>query len=1067
MSKTLFAHTVIRASAGSGKTHKLTNRYLALLAAGIDPDAILATTFTRKAAGEILDRLLFRLAKAAGDARSAAQLAADIGRESLGRDQVRGLLRDLLRGLHRVRIDTLDSFFIALAGSFSLEIGLPAGWSICEPADHEALVREAVERLLDQQPEAIGKLFTLLNKGATRRSVQGELHEVIGNHYETFRGSERSAWEALSVPVPVGAEERAAALEQLRGYSFLGGRDSSFQRARDQDLADFEQENWPAFLGKGLAAKVLVNEATYYQKPIPPEVCALYETLLRHARSAIVAKLAEQTRATWEFLNRFHGELTALKQSTGALRFWEVTQTLVDALARQALPTEALAFRLDGAIEHLLLDEFQDTSLPQWRVLEPIARRITGHNAEPARSFFCVGDVKQAIYGWRGGMAEIFNTLQQALGDLEESPLDESRRSAQPIIDVVNQVFENLGRLQGMDSCQDGLAAWAERFHTHETVRKEDPGYVCLQAGPVQEDDENIGPQRKRHCEYVARKIQDLVRQVPGSSIGVLCRKNETVARMIHELRHLGVEASEEGGNPLTDSPAVEVILSLFTLADHPGHSIAWFHLKNSPFDLGDLGVDFFADADIVSRRLRHDLASVGFGVFTRNWARRLAKACNRRDLSRLQQLVEMAYAFQPRSTLRADDFVAWVRELKVPDPSSANVRVMTIHGAKGLEFDVVLLPELDISLTGQQPAFVVDRDPGSLDVTFVCRHADKITRCLLNEAERRAFDKDRQRRVEESLSLLYVAMTRARHALHMYIPGRRHSDRRDSWYNLLAQALAPDSPSTEWTKDKVLLERGNERWYAHVRHENVPAELPAPPRKTITLCPRETERGRGLEHVAPSRREGQAKVHLYKLFHPPEGSGMASGTLYHAWLETIEWLDEALPTDATLRTAAEKLRANVPADTWRDLDRLLAKFRAWLQEPQITSVLKRSAYADPQQPGYPAALAKFWTSNLRPQKVERERRFLTRDGTQFWNGSFDRVVWLGDGDRTVAADVIDFKTDDITPGDAKKLAERTEHYRPQLEAYRRAVAHLAQLPPERIATRLVFTNAGRVEELS
>src|SRR5262245_45086819 len=122
MSAMAFPALVIRASAGSGKTHQLTNRYLALLAAGVEPDAILATTFTRKAAGEILNRVLERLAKAAGDGATAKTLAVQIRTPKLQRRDCVALLRLLLRNLHRVRIGTLDSFYIGLAGSFSLEL---------------------------------------------------------------------------------------------------------------------------------------------------------------------------------------------------------------------------------------------------------------------------------------------------------------------------------------------------------------------------------------------------------------------------------------------------------------------------------------------------------------------------------------------------------------------------------------------------------------------------------------------------------------------------------------------------------------------------------------------------------------------------------------------------------------------------------------------------------------------------------------------------------------------------------------------------------------------------------
>ena len=172
------------------------------------------------------------------------------------------------------------------------------------------------------------------------------------------------------------------------------------------------------------------------------------------------------------------------------------------------------------------------------------------------------------------------------------------------------------------------------------------------------------------------------------------------------------------------------------------------------------------------------------------------------------------------------------------------------------------------------------------------------------------------------------------------------------------------------------------------------------------------------------------------------------------------------MPADEALRAAAEKIRTNLPVEMARDLDQLLAKFRTWLENPAIHSVLRHSAYADPQQPGFPAVLAPFWKETIRPQQLERERRFLVPDGAKLWDGTFDRVVWLGDGDRIMAADVLDFKTEAISPGDAAVLNARTEHYRPQMEAYRSAAARLAQLPLECVATRLVFTTAGRVVEV-
>ncbi|MCI0682765.1 MAG: UvrD-helicase domain-containing protein [Gemmataceae bacterium] len=1066
MSDATFPHLLIHASAGSGKTHQLTNRYLALLASGVEPETILATTFTRKAAGEILDRVLWRLAEAAGDDAAAGELARQARVQLRSRQDFIVLLRRMVQSLHRVRVGTLDSFYVSLAGSFGLELGLPPGWSICEEADDDALRRQAVENMLEREDAAaLVRLYRRLTRGETKRSVDGELLDIVDKLYAVHQETSDDAWRKIHVGPALSRE----CLEELvaRIEAFDLSEHSGMEAPRADDLERLRAERWEDLVSNGLCVKAFTGENAFRNKPIPDALVALYTELIDHVRSVVIEPIAEQTRATRDFLCGFQAELWALKQTAGGLRFDEVTHALARALSSAALKADMLAFRLDGAVEHLLLDEFQDTSLAQWRVLEPLAQAIM-HGPRrtaikgPGRSFFCVGDVKQAIYRWRGGMAEIFLGLPRFLEDLEESPLDESRRSAPPIIEVVNTVFAGAARYQAGDKAQPGLQAWGKRFALHSTVRTSIPGYVVLRAGPAQLADQGIPEQRGRHIGHVAQHIKNLCTAAPGRSIGVLCRTNDTIARMIFELRRLEIEASEEGGNPLTDSPAVEVILSLFTLADHPGHSIAWHHLKNSP--LAER-LRPFNEPDHLARHIRREILADGIGKVTQAWIGSLIPACNRRDLSRLQQLIEMAYDFQSRSTLRADDFVGWVRRQRVPDPSSAGVRVMTIHSAKGLQFDAVVLPELDCELIGRvKPSFVVDRDPESLDVSFVCRYANETVQKLLTPEERGAFELDRGQRVEESLSMLYVVMTRAIHALYMFVPGPRQKKQSDVWCNMLVQALAP---AVEFpAENTVLFERGEPEWHARSARPTSVASVSVSRGRPIAFRAAASERRRGLEHAAPSKQEGGACVPTARLFHPSEGTGMAAGTLYHAWFETIEWLDDGEPSEAALRKAAAVLRWDLPAETWRDLDRLLAQFQAWLRQPALRAVLSRTTYTDTRRAGFPEKLKPLLSKALVPQQVERERRFVVRQGNTFWDGSFDRVVWLADGQRTVAADVIDFKTDLLPPGDDSALAVRTDHYRPQLEAYRRAVTGLSGLPAERVAARLVFPFAGKVVEV-
>ena len=172
-------HVVIRASAGTGKTFQLTKRYLSLLNAGASPAQILAVTFTRKAAGEILDRLLVGLAEAAHTPAALQALQQHMTGPVLDRRRCVDLLQVLLRDLHQLQISTLDSFFIQIARGLALELGLPVDWQIVEDLDDQRLRMEAMQAFLAEDALAdLVHLLRLLSKGEAPRSVVGVLDAV-------------------------------------------------------------------------------------------------------------------------------------------------------------------------------------------------------------------------------------------------------------------------------------------------------------------------------------------------------------------------------------------------------------------------------------------------------------------------------------------------------------------------------------------------------------------------------------------------------------------------------------------------------------------------------------------------------------------------------------------------------------------------------------------------------------------------------------------------------------------------------------------------------------------------
>lgn len=1070
-----FPHVMIRASAGTGKTFQLSNRYLRLLADGVSPDRMLATTFTRKAAGEILDRILTRLAEAADDEQKCRSLDGHLapGGVDLTRTRAAELLETLVRNLHRLRISTLDAFFAQIATSFSLELGLPPGWRILEETADQRLRTEAIQAVLagdgtDTGASDIRTLLHLLTKGEATRSISDQIRTLVNGLHTLFLETSSAAWKALPRPTRSTQAKIDAVISALEEASLPD--DSRFVKARQCDVENARDKNWAELIAKGLACRVAAGETTYYKKTIEPKLLEFYQLLIAHAKAELIHQLADQTEATWSLLEGFDEHYRRLKWARRGLRFEDVTRRLgASALDGRA---DQLARRLDGRIAHLLLDEFQDTSLAQWHVLESFAEHVKTDG-----SFFCVGDAKQAIYGWRGGEAELFDALEAAWSQLKVESLARSFRSSQPVIDAVNRVFQTLETYAPLDHCRQAVVAWKRAFDDHSTEHGDLPGYVCLRSAPAAEEP---AEQEETTLSFAADQIARLARAAPGHSIGALVRDNQAVARLIYELRAREVDASEEGGNPLTDSPAVAVVLSLLRLADHPGDRVARFHVASSPLGgiVGFTNHDRDGEAQRLSLQVRQSLLSRGYGGTVDRWARPLAADCDDRDANRLLQLVELAYRYEPEATLRTRDFIALVEGQRVEDPSPADVRVMTIHQAKGLEFDIVVLPQLDKDLKGQPPPVVVGRPSPTSPVDRVCRYAKEELQRLLPPEIQAAFARYQEERIRESLCVLYVAMTRAMHALHLIVAPSKSNEKQlpKQFAGILRAALTDGKPVAACA---MLFEHGDADWHKRVHGSGHGSSatpwrggavadggreprhgVPRLPSKfKIDLAPLAGRRRRGLDRQNPSELARAGHVDLALRMRLERGSATDRGTLFHAWFEQIEWLDDGLPNKEELRAVARKLGSSGgEAEKW------LGEFMRALRQPGLRAALSRDRYL--KHSGAPwSQQAQIVAELASPPKLEvfRERGFAVRHGDKLLTGTIDRLVLVRSAAGPLAAaEVIDFKTDALAVEGAAGETLLDQKYAPQLAAYRLGVSQFTGLPPERVFARLLLIDSGR-----
>ncbi len=819
--------TLVRASAGTGKTYRLTARLLKILLQGAAPESILATTFTRKAAGEILDRVLLSLARAAdeNDDEALEALRAQVEIPTLPRSVCLQLLDTLLRNVHRLRVCTLDSLFAQLARSFPFELGLPPAWRLTDEIEEMWMRERAVDAVIAMLDRSeMGSVLSMLGKGEIKRSIARELLQVVDAAYSSQRGCGEDVWHQLAVPKQPEAEDLATAAGNMRLVKPKQKRLQTKLKSLSEtiDLNQFAALVGDTVIGNIAKARRSRQPVQYYSSNFPPELDPSFDVLYKAVQSHVLSLLQHQNEATGAVLKAYQEHIEAIKTSSRALGFEDVSVKLASEFA--VIDHRHIQSRMDGAIDHVLLDEFQDTSPAQWQVLRPIVARVAAAEADDQRSdsdqwqvdrsFFCVGDTKQAIYGWRGGVAEIFDAVADQIDGVDEVEQNTSYRSSPVVIGAVNDTFRNLHRHPTAEHASSGdptdkamyessaMVRFARRFPLHDANKSELPGHVRLMTARRIDDGDNEA--RRLACyEDAAAIAAELTNQNPSKSVGVLMRTNHGVAQMIFLLERLGVEVSQEGGNPLTDSASVEMILSALMMADHPGDGRWEFHVMGSPLaQIENMSPDWV-------RTLAEDR---GIAETVQVLADALAPHCDARETLRLKQLTQLAIDYQRNPSPRLRDFVRLVREKRVERPQAAPVRVMTIHQSKGLEFDSVILAEIDGQLTRQSGHCVADvKDLGSPPQAMT-RYLNQKSWHFLPERWQRAFGKQADASTTEALCLLYVAMTRARQGLYMVMqPAKKAKFDNRTAASLIYHALACEDDPTQG--EITLYESGDPNW--------------------------------------------------------------------------------------------------------------------------------------------------------------------------------------------------------------------------------------------------------------
>jgi ATP-dependent helicase/nuclease subunit A len=590
------------------------------------------------------------------------------------------------------------------------------------------------------------------------------------------------------------------------------------------------------------------------------------ETLRRMVRLAARCELAaalQRTRSIRMVIASFDALCAKRLRSKGMLGFHDVKLLMGEwAHNEQArLRREAVDFRLDSRIHHWLLDEFQDTSRADWNGLQPLIDEAATNDEN---SVFIVGDRKQAIYAWRGGDVSLFDEIiLQYGGNLDIESMAESWRSCPEVLHLVNQVCGDKATAKELFGKAADRWDWQDHFPAEPLGRSEKAGEARVEV--VGDWDERL--------ERMAEILTELGIGQRAMTCGILLRGNKQARDVTDFLRNRGFDVIEEGRRePAKDNPVGIVIAHLLEWLADPADAFSRAVIEMSPVS-GSLQACHGSSWPAIWEGLTLAISEDGFAETIAAVIRPCSVEWSAFGQRRAGDLLAALAALDTQGGVSPQEAADWIRRLEIPqNPGIAAVQVMTIHKAKGLGFDVVILPEVPDETVPQPQYFEVADGPGWLTQT-----PPKWARALIPEmsdAELR-WAADQQ---YESFCLLYVALTRAKRGLYLLLdaPSKTRDPQKASLANWVVRSLGGDfQPGT-------LHQTGMPDW-----PHTIPMRAPEAP-KRAPQAP-----GPGI-----ARRETHTPTNAKAKSHSPvhSPSGMRFGSQVHEILEHISWLDKTAP---------------------------------------------------------------------------------------------------------------------------------------------------------------------------
>ena len=845
----------VDANAGSGKTKVLADRVLALLLRGALPERILCLTYTRAAAAEMrirIERDLAGWATASDEELAPALVRLGVEAPDGGmRDRARRLFARVVDAPVGLRIDTIHAFCQSLLGRFPIEAGVSPWFQLADERDAQAMQAGARDAVLERGEDGIDAAAAEVADNLSEFNIRAFVAELLGNRSALGPHALAALEAALVLPeVRRRTKAQAKALREAAAILDSGTKTDKEHAGRLRDWAevddpsddDIEEVRKVFYKSDGLPRDGIGTKRLAGRERLPGLLQAEHDRIEAMRGRRRIETTLNASRAALALGEAVDRDYRGSKRRAGLLDYDDLIESALGLL--RTYSAAWVHYKLDRGIDHVLIDEAQDTSPPQWGLVEALTQEFfAGEGAgEAVRTLFAVGDPKQSIYRFQGADPAGFGRMRgeferRATGAgqrWEDVPLEVSFRAAPVLLEAVDTVFAGgngldlgLGGAAPTHKPSRGGAGGRVEIWPLETGEKGEPGDPFEPPAAYLRED----AAETALADRVARRIDTWLRRgepvAPGGramragDIMILLPRRSGrafIPRVIAALKQAGVPVAGIDRMTLAEELAVMDLAAigdfallpeddltlatvlkgplfgfndeaLFELA-HGRKGALWAALRGHP-DRKRFGPCFEALSELLGKA-----DYVGVHAF---FADLLAEGGLRRKIAArlgeeagdpIDEFLNAALDYERRHPPSLQGFLHWLRsgeaEVKrqLDQRGRDEVRVSTVHGAKGLEAPVAILPDT----TGMRTA---RNDPHLLREGDLLLWPPSKGRDAIDPYSKRLLEAHRKADGEERRRLLYVAMTRA--ADRLVICGWNNSGRElpeDCWYRAVWHRL-------------------------------------------------------------------------------------------------------------------------------------------------------------------------------------------------------------------------------------------------------------------------------------